>query len=75
MEDVGLVHGRVQGGEAAVRGREDGRHQPDGEEDGDDRDPDAEDRVDRAQVMPAHGDVAPGAQDPAGEAEVIGIDA
>ena len=36
------------------------------------RDADAEDGVDVAQVVPAHGDVAPGAEDPAGVAQRAG---
>ena len=45
---------------------------PGGEEDGEDGDTDTQDHVDMAEVVAAHGDVAPGAEDPTGVAERTG---
>ena len=59
----------LEGGEPAVGGQDDGRHHPDGEQDGHDGHADPQDGIDVAQVVPAHRDVAPGPDDPSGVAQ------
>jgi hypothetical protein len=66
VEDVRAGHGGDERREPAVGGKDDGRHDPDRDQDGHDGHADPQGGIDVAQVVPAHGGVTPGPDDAAG---------